>query len=91
MKSTIALALALFVTGCTNPCKVYHCKDLVTDSSLTSNNKDYTKCFYCDSSGSCETVLHADDGTTFFDCTDSATKSCTEDSVNAQFAYCDVQ
>lgn len=72
-------------------CKVRHCADLVSGSSLTTNGKDYTHCLNCDADGICETQLRDDQSNVFFDCTDGTGQDCTSAVVNAEFNYCSVQ
>ena len=92
-KATAFLISVLFTlnAGCavSEDCKVKTCgKDI--GSGFSTNNKAYEKCF-SGSSTSITTTLVGDDGAVFFECTDSPGKSCTESSVNAQFAYCDIR
>ncbi len=91
---TASLALgALFVTtstACGSDCEIVPCDSLVTDSDLTTNGGTYQKCLSCYADGTCETELIDDAGETFYDCVDGLGASCTESSVDAQFAYCEV-
>lgn len=85
-------AVGALLPGCAGPdCELRNCDALVSGSSLTTNGGTYTHCLSCDASGDCEVVLQDDTGATFFDCTDGQGTDCTSATVNAEFAYCDVQ
>jgi hypothetical protein len=90
--SCAALLWALSLGACdSGDCTPRQCDELVEDSSLTSNGREYTKCISCYSDGTCETVLKDDEGVEFYRCQDEPGASCLDSSVNTQFAYCEVQ
>ena len=59
-------------------------------ASLSTNGREYTKCYSVANDGTITTTLEDDHGDEFYACTDSPGRTCTEATVNAQFAYCDV-
>lgn len=88
MKRVIwCLLSAVLATSCvsTEDCEVRTCGEDLADG-FDTNGKSYQRCF---SGGTTiTTTLVGDDGDVFFECTDQPGRTCTEASVDAQFAYC---
>ena len=93
IKTVLCGCLAIVGAGCpdSEDCEVRTCGiDLA--AGRKTNGKAYERCF-SGGGGSTPltTTLVGEDGNEFFECTDEPGRSCLEGSVNAQFAYCEVQ
>lgn len=80
--------LGLLLSGCAGAdCKEHVCTEFA-NSDVMANGKHFTKCYA--GGGPITTTLLDEAGKQFFECTDGASSTCTESTVNAEFSYCEV-
>ena len=85
---TLGGAATETATGCSSgDCRSVTCAEIA--GSLSNNGKSFTKCYR--GVAPIETTIEDESGNVIYDCTDGSDSTCTEATVNAEFAYCDVQ